>query len=217
MMPTMWFLPCALMALAGALGVVRSRGAVASAFHLVLVFFAFAGLYAGLGADFLAGIQILVYAGAILVLFVFVVMLLQGEHKHPQIAKPIDVRLKVLTAGFAAFFVIYFAGVFRLSEGGRTLGSAGVSPKATAGLQQLGAPGGGNTVALAEILFSQAMLPFELTAIVLLSAMVGAVVTAKRNKAGGGGGRSRVGGGWNDRLGATSTAAGLQGEKRGMS
>lgn len=154
----------------GALLMVTARNPLHGVLWLVVSFLGFAGLFGGLGAHFLAAIQILVYAGAILVLFLFVIMLLN--------LRPDDVsRMPALS--------------LRGGAGGFLLGVGGFC--AVVGMVVLGVPGGafprkvfpldgpgGGAAEIAGPLFSEFLLPFEAVSLLLLAAIVGAVALTKR-------------------------------------
>ncbi len=165
------FYGCGALALAGALLMVSARSPLSAVLWLVLSFLGIAGLFAGLGAHFLAAIQVLVYAGAILVLFLFVIMLLN--------LRPDDVQ-RLRGAGLHEGVLMFIVGV---------CGFAAVT-----GLVLLGAPGrgvrvsdlpavDGGAAALAIPLFADHLLPFEATSLLLLAAIVGAVALTKRRLA----------------------------------
>lgn len=152
--------------------VLFARTAVLSAFALVGAFFCFAAIFALLDAHLLAAMQILVYAGAIMVLFVFVIMLLNADLKVLQTGKERKILSWVGAIGAAAI-VLAMAPVFsgyRAPSAGRWTVSA---------IEQ----GGGNTKVLSGLLFSEFVLPFELTSVLLLAAIVGVVAVAMRKKA----------------------------------
>jgi NADH-quinone oxidoreductase subunit J len=155
------------LAIASAVLAISARNPVASLLLVVLAFFALAGLFATLEAHFLAAIQILVYAGAILVLFLFVIMLLNLGSQLPQewLAPP---SILILASAAGAAFVL--AGFFLVRRGEV---SGVVPPTGTV-------PAVGSTEAVGLSLFGDFLLPFEITSLVLLVAMVGAIVLAKR-------------------------------------
>ncbi len=167
-----FFLAFAAIAMVCALLVVFKRNPVASAFALVLTFFAFGGMYAVLDAHLIAAMQILVYAGAIMVLFVFVIMLLGADQLDATIAK---VSLGFKAVSVAA--VLGLAGIFIrvILEGAPAPLNAGATPEAIEAA-------GGNTQVLSEVLFSKYLLPFELTSVLLLAAIIGSVIIAMRRK-----------------------------------
>lgn len=161
------FLVLALVAIASALGMLISRNAIYSALFLVLNFATVAVFFLLLNAPFIAVAQVSVYTGAIMVLFLFVIMLLGAERAGPiqaiQWQRPLAITLAVIL----------------LLEGGYILlGQRGVIPLVTAQLPAtFGSP--------AEVgtgLFSRYILPFEITSVLLLVAMIGAIVLSKGEK-----------------------------------
>lgn len=160
-----FFIFLAILAIAAALAMVISRNPVNSALFLVLNMVSLAGLYLLLHAQFMAVIQILVYAGAIMVLFLFVIMLLNVQEEETL---------------FDTFRVKYFAafllGVGVLSQVIYSLGSITetlptVSPEMSEA---------GTVEAVGDVLFTQYLLPFEITAILLTAAIVGALLIAQQ-------------------------------------
>jgi NADH-quinone oxidoreductase subunit J len=161
-------------AIGGAIGVVMSKSPVASLLFMVTTLASVAGVYVLLEAHFLAAIQIIVYAGAIMVLFLFVIMLLNLGHEYERDLKG------------GAFAVIAFAvigGMAGLLQ--RQLRGSGITDALTAGgasidaaLAEHGAVG-----AIAQPLYTDYVVAFEITGILLLVAIVGALVLAKRAEA----------------------------------
>jgi NADH-quinone oxidoreductase subunit J len=152
-----------------ALGVITSRNPVYAALFLVLSFVTAAGLWMLLFAEFLALTLILVYVGAVMVLFLFVVMML-------------DINFDKLREGFRQnAFVAALVGVVMLAEmaillGGKSLGLAAAMP---------GAPeAASNTRELGRVLYTEYLLPFELAAVVLLIAMIAAIALTLRERRG---------------------------------
>jgi NADH-quinone oxidoreductase subunit J len=167
MTETILFAMFALTAVAFALGMVFRRNAVHCALHLVGVLLSLSGMFVLLNAQFIAAIQILVYAGAIMVLFLFVVMLLNVKGETP-----------LLTPGAAKGFGFFFALIafvellwIVLSPGGEE-GPAPAAPPLPEGF--------GSPAAIGRALYSTWLFPFEVTSILLLVAVIGAVVLAKR-------------------------------------
>jgi NADH-quinone oxidoreductase subunit J len=154
----------AAVAIAAALGMLLSRSAVYSALYLIVNFATIAVFYLLLGAPFLAMAQVTVYAGAIMVLFLFVIMLL-GPEQVSQETEMTWQRPLALTLG-AILLVETAYLVFR--QGVVQFGS------------QVPADFGGPT-ALGTILFSQYLLPFEVTSVLLLVAMIGAIVMTRND------------------------------------
>ncbi len=159
------------LAIAGALLVVLKKNPVASAFSLVLVFFSFAGIYAMLDAHLVAILQILVYTGAIMVLFVFVIMLLNADVPSFDLARS-HLALKIAAALICAGLFAVFTWAFKNSHSGAVVGNFTSERIAAAG---------GNTRVISELMFSEYILPFELTSVLLLAAIVGVVAIAKRH------------------------------------
>ena len=162
------FFILAIAAIVTALGMLISRSAVYAALYLVLNFSTVALFYILLNAPFIAMSQISVYAGAIMVLFLFVIMLL-GTELLPRTnvlpwQRPVAVLLALLLAG-EAVYLLFVRG---------TTSGAIAQP-----VESFGSP---RDVGLA--LFNQYLLPFEITSILLLVAMVGAIVLARQGKAG---------------------------------
>ena len=148
--------------------VIVQRNPVASAIFLILTLFALAGIYLLLHAEFIAAIQVLVYAGAIMVLFLFVIMLLNLEKE-----KRIVTRNRLLKGAgilLSLALLVQIGAIFQkvLLEG--TKGS--FSPEKVASL--------GNTQVIAQLLFTDFLLPFEITSVLLLVAIIGAIVLVKK-------------------------------------
>ncbi|HZH04503.1 MAG TPA: NADH-quinone oxidoreductase subunit J [Myxococcaceae bacterium] len=144
-----------------AVGVIVSRNPIASAMSLVAAFFFLAGIYVLLWAHTIAILQVLVYAGAVMVLFLFVIMLLSLPDPGPAV-RPSFWRLVGggSAAGLGACLVIAVARV--------PGGTASPNPATFGTLRELGG-----------ILYTQYLLPFEAVSLLLLVAMIGAVVVAK--------------------------------------
>ena len=165
------FLILAVVAIATALGMLLSRNAIYSALFLVLNFATVAVFYLLLAAPFIAISQITVYAGAIMVLFLFVIMLLGTEQLAPSKVIPAQ---KWLAGGLAFVLVaetVYLMVGRAAAEGGIVQPEAAVN--AVDAIRELG-----------NALFTQYLLPFEVTSILLLVAMVGAIVLTKQEKGG---------------------------------
>ncbi len=163
------FLVLAFVAIAAALGMLLSRNAVYSALFLVLNFVTVAVFYLLLGAPFIAMAQITVYAGAIMVLFLFVIMLL-GAERLPD-AKVLPWQ-KPLAYGLA--FVLAAEATYLFVVRARPAGDI-LPPEAAVNTLD-------NLRALGIALFSDYLLPFEVTSILLLVAMVGAILLTKKEK-----------------------------------
>ena len=159
------FLGFGALLVATAVMVVVHRNPVTSALFLVLSFCSLAGIYLMLQAEFLGMVQIIVYAGAIMVLFLFVIMYLNLQH-DVETGAQIAVRRGI---GWMVGALLLLFG-FLLANRGWAPG-----PVAT----QLPEQGGGNAAAIGRVLYSRFLFPFEVTSILLLVAMVGAIVLAK--------------------------------------
>jgi len=158
-------------AIAFSLLVVLKKNPVASAFSLVLVFFSFAGIYALLDAHLVAVLQILIYAGAIMVLFIFVIMLLNADAPSFDLGRT-HIALRLGSVFVAVCLFGLFVWAFHNHPSAAPLGPFTPEKIEAAG---------GNTRVISELMFSEYILPFELTSVLLLTAIVGAVAIAKRN------------------------------------
>jgi NADH-quinone oxidoreductase subunit J len=174
----------AFVALISALMCITQRQPVGAIMWLIVTMLALAGIYTLLGGFFAGVMQVLVYAGAILVLFMFFVMLLQLRHKETDIRGPLGWVLAIAVAGTLALQLSgvgkYTAGrvAEELTRAPEIANPAVVLPQAAEVLRSnetRGAVG-----AVAEPMFRQWLVPFELTSVLLLAAIVGAVVLAKR-------------------------------------
>jgi NADH-quinone oxidoreductase subunit J len=163
------FFACAALAVAGAVVLILAREPIHSALALILVMVALAVLYLLLGAPFIAAVQIIVYAGAIMVLFVFVIMLLNAgveeRTDYSKIAKFAGVPLGFFLLLEIAYWLYYHAEVGAIIANG-----AGAPSEAA------------STYALSEQLFRQYLFPFEATSILILVAILGALVLARRDE-----------------------------------
>ena len=149
--------------------VVALRNPVYSALSLLVMLFHMAGLFVILRAEFLAAVQIIVYAGAILVLYLFVVMLLNVKeddryHSQSRIAAVVSVPLLI-------------ESIVLLASGAGSTDPD--SPLLRSGTHD--AIAADNTLAIGQTLFSTYLFPFEVASLVLLVAMIGAIVLAKRD------------------------------------
>jgi NADH-quinone oxidoreductase subunit J len=162
------FFILALVAIATALGMLMSRNAIYSALFLVLNFITVAVFYLLLGAPFIAMAQITVYAGAIMVLFLFVIMLLGAESLSGEF------NLQKLWFPGTLASVLAVEAAYLLITKARPVGD--ILPPADAANEA------GTLVELSKALFSNYLLPFEVTSILLLVAMVGAIVLTHKEK-----------------------------------
>jgi len=165
-METLFFLIVAAIAVISSLLVVTNKNPINSALSLIMTFFCLATLYVMLEAPFMAAIQVIVYAGAIMVLIVFVIMLLNirsesgGRTAHARfMGVATGLLLMVLTGSLLA--------KSSLSSVGGSIDSAMIAKV-------------GHTELIGRSLFTDFLLPFEITSILLLAAIVGAVVLSKK-------------------------------------
>lgn len=162
------FIGLAIIAIGSALGMLGSRNAVYSVLYLVLNFATVAVFYVLLSAPFIAMAQISVYAGAIMVLFLFVVMLMGTERLPPSSQLPWQRPTAVVLAVGLAAEAVYLLFIREPTTGAVPLP-----------VVSFGSPQG---VGLA--LFNRYLLPFEITSVLLLVAMVGAIILTRRTKEG---------------------------------
>jgi|SRR5262245_39828725 len=155
------FFVIAAVAVGSALGLLLKKNPIHGALFLVVNLGAVAALYLMLGAEFLAAAQVIVYAGAIMVLFVFAIMVLIPGKEETGTDPRRPYRLLGLPVGAALFLELVVIV-------GRQLPASGSAP----------VPGGADSIG--RVLFTQYLLPFELTSVLLLAAMVGVLVLARR-------------------------------------
>jgi NADH-quinone oxidoreductase subunit J len=165
-----FFYSFALLAVICSLFVILKRNPVASAFSLVMVFFCFAGIYALLDAHLIAALQVFVYAGAIMVLFIFVIMLLNADVPSFDLGRS-HFGLRLVAGALSLMTLLIFIWTFKQTQL--------AAPVAQFTPENIEAAGG-NTQVISELMFSEYILPFELTSVLLLAAIVGAVAIAKR-------------------------------------
>jgi len=160
----------ALLALVGAVGMVAARNPVASLLSLIVTLFSLAAIFLLLGAQFIAAVQIIVYAGAIMVLFLFVIMLLNLGH---------DIRSDLRNGVWILVSLLVGAGLwgllFSVSAPQLHLPSPGKALLPAQAVQQTDV-----VSAIAIPMMGHYVVAFELTALLLLVAIVGAVLLAKR-------------------------------------
>lgn len=150
---------CAIMVVANPL----SRNPVTSAMFLVLTIVCMAGLFVMLHAFFLAAVQILVYAGAVMVLFLFVIMLLDLKEEERRKIKIVGAALGTISVGAIAFLLIRTVHTFS-----KTISAT--NPEVE-----------GATASLGTLLFTKYILPFEIVSLLLLVAMVGVILLSKKD------------------------------------
>ena len=159
------FFGFAALLVATSLLVVLHKNPVTSALFLVLAFCSLAGIYLLLGAEFLGMVQIVVYAGAIMVLFLFVIMYLNLQH-DVESGVQIAVRRGI---GWLAGAALLLTGATLLRRGW----SLGPANETLAGAEA------GNVAGIGRVLYSRYLFPFEITSILLLVAMIGVIVIAR--------------------------------------
>ncbi len=157
------FLILAAVAVAGSLSLILQRHPIHSALSLVVVMISLALMYLLQGAEFIAAVQIIVYAGAIMVLFIFVIMLLNA-----------GVEERTNLSRLAKFVGVPLGGVFLLEIAywiGRATLRLGAGPQQTVSTREL-----------STLLFREYVFPFELTSFLILIALLGALVLARREE-----------------------------------
>jgi len=156
--------------LGGALVTITRKSAVAALIALVGTFCAMAGLYATLSAHFLAVMQVLVYAGAIMVLFIFAVMIVSRDDPHPIALRGLFLRAAgVLATGYLFYRMAWIVVRERQTD---------VMATATT----LPIPGYGNVASIGRLLFTDFLFPFEAVSLLLLAAVVGGVLIARPSR-----------------------------------
>ena len=140
-----------------------SRNPVTSAMFLVLTIISMAGLFVLLHAFFLAAVQVLVYAGAVMVLFLFVIMLLDLKEEERRRVKKFGLITGLVAVGA---IVTIFVKTIRVTKPGGNLSAPTVE---------------GEPAALGKLLFTQYLLPFEVVSVLLLVAMVGVILLSKKD------------------------------------
>ena len=156
------FLLFAGVAIVSAANILIQRHPIYSALSLIVTFIALAGIYLQMHAEFIAVMQIVVYTGAIMVLFIFVIMLLNaGEEEHSggsRVAAVLGYPAVALLVGLVAWAVVRSSGSAGLKLGGFV----------------------GSTEGIGYLLFRGFLLPFEVTSVLILIAIMGAVVLARK-------------------------------------
>ena len=159
------FFILAAIAVLGALSLILQRHPIHSALSLIVVMVALAGLYLLMGAEFVAAVQIIVYGGAIMVLFVFVIMLLNaGVEERTNLSK----LASIAGLPVAVFLLSFIAAVIARSH---DAAQAGLQSGALADTKQI-----------STMLFREFVYPFELTSFLILVAILGAIVLAQREE-----------------------------------
>ena len=162
------FIIFAALALAGALNLLLQRHPINSALSLVVVMMSLAVLYWSLGAEFLAAAQVIVYSGAIMVLFVFVIMLLNaGEEERTSGSRA------AYFAGIPGATAVFCLLSFVFLKESKVVGNVHLSTATTPAV---------NIVEISKLLFTKLLLPFEVTSVLILVAILGAVVLARKEE-----------------------------------
>jgi len=162
------FIIFAVIAVASALNILLQRSPLYSALSLIGTLLALSALYVTVRAQFIAAVQIVVYAGAIMVLFIFVIMLLNAPKDQPQVEK--QKGLSYLAIPFAGLMIAEMFYVLRPIR----LATLPAVPAGTADQAV------GTTWSIGAALFTDYLLPFEVTSVLILMAVVGAMVLARR-------------------------------------
>ncbi|MEO6893741.1 MAG: NADH-quinone oxidoreductase subunit J [Ginsengibacter sp.] len=159
-----WFLSA--LAIAGAVGVIASKNPIYSVLSLIVVFFAISGHYVLMNAQFLAIVNIIVYAGAIMVLFLFVIMMINLDAETEPV-KNVYMKMAGVISGLTLMIVLVAA--LAHSESANVIMRQGSSI--------------GLTENLGKALFNNYVVPFEISSVLFLSAMVGAILIGKKDSA----------------------------------
>lgn len=166
-METLFFSIVAAVAILSGILVITCRNPINSALSLILTFFCLATFYVMLDAPFMAAIQVIVYAGAIMVLIVFVIMLL---NIRVETGKRYTHALCI--GGIVGFLVLFETCYFLMK--GNVMGVTKAAPELSGLIAQ------SHTEAIGRAMFTNFLLPFEVTSILLLVAIVGSVILAKK-------------------------------------
>ncbi len=163
------FIIFAALAIAGALNLLLQKHPINSALSLVVVMMSLAVLYWSLGAEFLAAAQVIVYSGAIMVLFVFVIMLLNaGEEEKTSGSRA------AYFAGIPGATAVFCLLSFVFLKESKAIGTVHLSNAAPGGIS--------NIAQISQLLFTKLLLPFEVTSVLILVAILGAVVLARKEE-----------------------------------
>src|SRR5207302_9647951 len=163
--PLLVFFILAALAVIGAVSLILQRHPIHSALSLIVVMVALAGLYLLMGAEFVAAVQIIVYGGAIMVLFVFVIMLLNaGVEEHTSLSR---------MAGAPGLLLVVALAGFVAATSAKSAESVHSAPQ-TGELA--------STLGISNMIFKDFVYPFELTSFLILVAVLGATVLAQREK-----------------------------------
>ena len=158
------FFLLAIVSITSILAMILIKNQAYNALLLILAFTCTGGLFALIGASFIATIQIIIYAGAIMILFVFVIMMINVRDSIPPERKKWTIYFSIFVA------VVFLAELFFALKG--TL-----APLSTAGIEQSSDP-----TSLGRLLFTEYLYPFEITSILIIAALVGSIVLVKKKE-----------------------------------
>jgi len=165
-MEQLFFYGLAIVAIISATVTIVARNAMYSVLSLVVTFFAMAGLYLLLSAEFVAIVHIIVYAGAIMVLFLFVVMMLNLNNVNSFVSNSPASKYLAGLAGLAMAGILGYAVI-----------ASPLPPAATNAAAEIG-----SVKVLGKMLFNEYLLPFELISVLLIATMVGVIVLTKKEE-----------------------------------
>ena len=167
---TVTFWVCATLAVIGALGTVLSRKAVHSALFIAMTMINLAILYVAQDAPFLGMVQIIVYTGAVMMLFVFVLMVV-GVDASDSLVETLKGQRVLAGVAFVGFLGLLLAGIIGSLDG-----------TTVAGLNEANAEHGGNVQGIGVLIFTRYLLAFEVTSALLITAAVGAMILTHRER-----------------------------------
>jgi NADH-quinone oxidoreductase subunit J len=166
-METLIFIILAVIATGSAVSILVQRHPIYSALSLILTFIALAGIYIQMHAEFIAVMQIVIYTGAIMVLFVFVIMLLNV--REGSVTTPSLRLIKYFGLPLSILLMVQISLIVFKAYSGYEISLSPSAPNLA-----------GNTAAIGKELYTRYLLPFEVTSILLLVAIIGAIVMAKK-------------------------------------
>lgn len=167
---TVVFWICAIFAVVGALGLVKSKKAVHSALWMALTMISLAILYVANSAPFLGMVQVVVYTGAVMMLFLFVLMVVGVDSSDSLIETIKGQRVAAILLGLGLAILLIW------SIGSSMTGSGSI------GLEEANGADGGNVQGIAHLIFTDFLIPFEVTSALLITAALGAMVLAHRER-----------------------------------
>lgn len=158
----------AIIAIVSALSTILQRNPVNSAVSLIICFLAIAGLFLLLNAQFIAAIQVIIYAGSIMVLFLFVIMLFDLRKEDLETKRKLTLRFSAIVLLILLFLELIMIGKLSFISGKPGIWTA----------QEVNSVG--NTQVIGKILFAHYLYPFEIVSVLLLVALIGAIILGKR-------------------------------------